>query len=1571
MKCEQVMKYSKIMIMLFIFLMLPFMVAEDESSPVVVPFAINGIEGELDNSTTPLVFPDTEQEESQDTITLFTSVDQNLGFSLNTQLNYKSLDIPHYFLKENLNLKKRIYVFNQGRTYVINNSSQEITKDKTLELKLDLSDTTHAIYLVIDNPQSSQIPEKNRFVNATSSIIEINSVPRYLKLNKSNITNNKLLLNLKPNITNFSLQIIETDSNQNISGIYNTNILQLDYDSFNKYTLFQINRNIIEFYCPYCHLKDYGINENGFSSCGESVFEEKKKSINEYLSAKENVCLLPDGSRISGFTNDSLEVFGLDRLYFEWNNNIPSDLFDYGEYYVDQDQFRIAVSKKIDAITNNNYIEIGNIKYKKGKNNLISKVGTYLEQDLSLITELSTNNSISESLEFSIAVLNSVPEEYRKLTILDLTNNEPAVSDSEFNRLLQEILGSDYYKYTDYHIHYQITLEKYLSSITNFKVSRVNDDVYSKLLYGLEYKTQGYSNIYYSEGLNYFIYNIKPFKEETTRILNNEHTQMFGNYWKLNLSDFSVNLEPKTVVVRVSEITPATKNAKIMLDNPTTNLFVNYYFENQYFSSNPLFLKTINALSYNRGNIFENTTSFTSNLPEVIDNYNNLQNGDVVSIDSAHPDFIINLTEPVIINKDAGEEIIIKYYNGREYINYTNNLLTINNSREEFATKETIIIYPPKLENASYPIIIESQSPLVFNVDVFESTENGKHVYRLNKENQDLRFFELINNIYNSEACFSISENKFSLWKNIDDELDVKKEESYLEFASALGNSNVGSLENQTAQNQNMQPNDSFAVYTIDDSQTLYENILAVNTFIKTETDNRNLNILKDYSKVYKKIIKNEPTLNKEFSDLLNCNETLICKISKTKYVPKDSFFERYRNTCVSNTPTDCVSFWSNPKVNFCSAFVRNFNNNFFGYRFDSADAWNLAKQPNNISIWKATTGSLQEKDFDLLIPGSVLGIKHNNTSYKDKEYSHVVVYLGKIGSNHYIIHSWVNTLKIERLDVFLKTTARWKNAYGYYENGQIKEVMISNNLNQKLIAKAKENGVFLGSVDTSINQGNIPEYIFDSSSFNMLLTGVSPNDSPVYKELEEVYNRILQKEFDIYYKNSYSTEEYPEINEKIRLDPKEPMIVILGKYKKLFLVNKENNKTNIIAEFPLSTGVNGFGCVNDSHKTPIGLFKIVQKVGQNCLPYQIIDESGCKYNNSTPVISKKNVGTAYVVTRKLVIDGLEKGNIGVGCENGNRNTIYRGIYIHGTNKENSMGQQRSHGCIRMLNDDVITLFDFVKNGTYVYIYNSETSYSSLLDLENKFVSNGTSFNQLVHFDRVWFDKFMLSIKRSAKPTKSEPKTKEEIINSLDKGVGNCYTTNANTLTKLRSGDLGLAKKVNTKRAKNSVVVTSAPSVSLDDIKKIARDRPNRYKADEKFIRAIPTLYNLCAIYEVDPIFILAIFQREKSMYNKLSGSYKNGALTATNNPTGIKATNGCACGGSRKAKNNNFCVYPSLDAGFEATLINLKNNYSGMVLSTGSNKKKGVAEKWNPGETPKYGKELVGFINQFYGYLS
>lgn len=46
------------------------------------------------------------------------------------------------------------------------------------------------------------------------------------------------------------------------------------------------------------------------------------------------------------------------------------------------------------------------------------------------------------------------------------------------------------------------------------------------------------------------------------------------------------------------------------------------------------------------------------------------------------------------------------------------------------------------------------------------------------------------------------------------------------------------------------------------------------------------------------------------------------------------------------------------------------------------------------------------------------------------------------------------------------------------------------------------------------------------------------------------------------------------------------------------------------------------------------------------------------------------------------------------------------GIYgIHGTNKPSSIGQHKSHGCIRMLNKDVMELYELIPPGTKVTIY--------------------------------------------------------------------------------------------------------------------------------------------------------------------------------------------------------------------------------------------------------------------------
>jgi lipoprotein-anchoring transpeptidase ErfK/SrfK len=49
----------------------------------------------------------------------------------------------------------------------------------------------------------------------------------------------------------------------------------------------------------------------------------------------------------------------------------------------------------------------------------------------------------------------------------------------------------------------------------------------------------------------------------------------------------------------------------------------------------------------------------------------------------------------------------------------------------------------------------------------------------------------------------------------------------------------------------------------------------------------------------------------------------------------------------------------------------------------------------------------------------------------------------------------------------------------------------------------------------------------------------------------------------------------------------------------------------------------------------------------------------------------------------------------------GNKDTLYR---IHGTNEPGKIGSNVSSGCIRIINDDVIDLYDRVGIGTKVVV---------------------------------------------------------------------------------------------------------------------------------------------------------------------------------------------------------------------------------------------------------------------------
>jgi len=122
---------------------------------------------------------------------------------------------------------------------------------------------------------------------------------------------------------------------------------------------------------------------------------------------------------------------------------------------------------------------------------------------------------------------------------------------------------------------------------------------------------------------------------------------------------------------------------------------------------------------------------------------------------------------------------------------------------------------------------------------------------------------------------------------------------------------------------------------------------------------------------------------------------------------------------------------------------------------------------------------------------------------------------------------------------------------------------------------------------------------------------------------------------------------------------------------------------------FPISTAANGLGNRLDSYKTPTGIHRIKQKIGDGAPPgviFEAREPSGRICKNTD------NREKDEITSRIMWLDGLEPGL----NKDGVNDSFSRYIYIHGTSDERRIGEPVSHGCIRMTNKDVIELFDAV-----------------------------------------------------------------------------------------------------------------------------------------------------------------------------------------------------------------------------------------------------------------------------------
>jgi hypothetical protein len=130
---------------------------------------------------------------------------------------------------------------------------------------------------------------------------------------------------------------------------------------------------------------------------------------------------------------------------------------------------------------------------------------------------------------------------------------------------------------------------------------------------------------------------------------------------------------------------------------------------------------------------------------------------------------------------------------------------------------------------------------------------------------------------------------------------------------------------------------------------------------------------------------------------------------------------------------------------------------------------------------------------------------------------------------------------------------------------------------------------------------------------------------------------------------------------------------------------------------FRCSTSRFGIGQTEGSNGTPLGLHRVVEKIGDGW-------PVGTVFKSRKPAgYTWQGMPDAKITTRILWLEGLEPGfNRG-----GNVDSHARYIYIHGTGDETTIGRSASCGCIQLAANDLIPLFDKLSGGTLVWISES------------------------------------------------------------------------------------------------------------------------------------------------------------------------------------------------------------------------------------------------------------------------
>lgn len=131
-----------------------------------------------------------------------------------------------------------------------------------------------------------------------------------------------------------------------------------------------------------------------------------------------------------------------------------------------------------------------------------------------------------------------------------------------------------------------------------------------------------------------------------------------------------------------------------------------------------------------------------------------------------------------------------------------------------------------------------------------------------------------------------------------------------------------------------------------------------------------------------------------------------------------------------------------------------------------------------------------------------------------------------------------------------------------------------------------------------------------------------------------------------------------------------------------------------------VSTAARGAGEQSGSEQTPRGRHVVRARIGEGQPLRAVFRGRRPTGEVWSPVLGEQFPGRDWILTRILWLSGCEPGFNRLGRVDSMR----RYIYIHGTPDDQPMGEPRSHGCVRMRNEDMLALFDLTPVGTPVLI---------------------------------------------------------------------------------------------------------------------------------------------------------------------------------------------------------------------------------------------------------------------------